>query len=115
MIKLSKEMHVDEKSNFRDGEGLISLTRVLESAQLNDKCDVYSKVTLPVGSSIGYHVHTGNTETYYILKGTALANDNGIESVLEAGDMIFTPDGSGHAIKNIGNVDLEFMALVIRS
>jgi oxalate decarboxylase/phosphoglucose isomerase-like protein (cupin superfamily) len=115
MIKYSNEMHIDKKNNFSNGEGLTILTRVLQKPQLNDKCDVYSKVTLPVGSSIGYHIHTGNTETYYILKGKALADDNGKEVILEAGDMIFTPDGSGHAIKNIGDTDLEFMALVIRS
>ena len=37
---------------------------------------VYAKVTLQKGCSIGYHVHNGDGEDYYVLKGTATVDDN---------------------------------------
>ena len=30
----------------------------------------------------------------------------------KAGDVTFTPDGKGHGMKNIGDTDLVFMALI---
>lgn len=115
MIKINEEILIEEKENFKGGEGKVTIQRILNNEQLNGKCGMYAKVTLPKDSSIGYHVHEGNSENYFIVSGKALVDDNGVEKTLEAGDMIFTPDGSGHAIKNIGEEDLVFMALVINS
>ncbi|GAA0180833.1 cupin domain-containing protein [Clostridium sediminicola] len=115
MIKLNEEILIEEKENFKGGEGKVTIQRILNKEELNGKCGIFAKVTLPKNSSIGYHVHEGNSETYYIINGKALADDNGVEKTLEVGDTIFTPSGSGHAIKNIGEENLVFMALVINS
>ena len=42
------------------------------------------------GSSIGVHTHKGDFETYYILKGEGLVNDNGVVSPVGPGDVIYT-------------------------
>lgn len=115
MIKINKEILAEEKEHFKGGEGKVTIQRILNKDQLNDKCGIFAKVTIQKDSSIGYHVHEGNSETYYIISGKALVDDNGVEKILEIGDMIFTPSGSGHTIKNIGEKDLVFMALVINS
>ncbi len=40
-------------------------------------------------------------------------NDNGVIRPVKAGDVTFTPDGKGHGMKNTGDTDLVFMALII--
>ena len=42
-----------------------------------------------------------------------LYNDNGTKYEVHAGDTTFTSDGAGHAIENIGDEDLVFMALIL--
>ena len=44
---------------------------------------------------------------------TGIYNDNGTKYPVKAGDVTFTPDGKGHGLKNTGDTDLVFMALII--
>ena len=74
---------------------------------------MYTQVVMPEGSDLAFHVHEGESETYYILTGTGIYNDNGTKYPVKAGDVTFTPDGKGHGMKNIGDTDLVFMALII--
>ena len=48
-----------------------------------------------------------------ILRGEGDYNDNGTVRPVKAGDVTFTPDGKGHGLKNTGDTDLVFMALII--
>ncbi|MGN0950577.1 MAG: cupin domain-containing protein [Mitsuokella sp.] len=97
------------------GIGTISLVKLLTPAELDGKCDMYAKVIVPPLCGIDVHKHEGNTETYHILSGEALYNDNGTESVIGAGTTTFCPDGEKHGIRNISKTeDLVFMALIIR-
>ena len=65
------------------------------------------------GSAIGYHIHNGESETYYILSGTAKYNDNGVIKTVTAGDVTFTGSGEGHGIEAIGNEPVEMIALIL--
>ena len=49
----------------------------------------------------------------YILSGEGNYNDNGIIRPVKAGDITFTPSGSGHGLDNTTDEDLVFMALII--
>lgn len=61
-------------------------------------------------------MHHGESETYYILQGKALLNDNGKEEViLNTGDVSYTASGEGHSIENIGEEPLRFVALIINA
>ena len=99
----------------KKGKGEITITHLLTPKELADKCAMFAKVTIPPGASIGVHFHNGNTETYHILQGEALYNDNGKEIKIAAGTTTFCPDGEQHGIENIGSDDLIFMALIINS
>ena len=66
------------------------------------------------GCEIGYHEHHGETETYYLTKGAGIYNDNGKEYPVEVGDVTFCADGNGHGIKNAGEEDLVFVALILK-
>lgn len=97
------------------GIGTITIIKLLTPVELDGKCDMYAKVILPPLCSIGVHEHHGNTETYHILSGTALYNDNGTEVPLGAGATTFCPDGEKHGIANVSKTEnLVFMALIIK-
>ena len=100
--------------NKANGKGEITIEHILGADQLGGN-DMFAKVTIPPGCSIGYHEHHGNTETYHILQGQALYSDNGTESTIKAGTTTFCPDGEGHSIENNGTEDLVFMALITKS
>lgn len=97
------------------GNGTITIVKLLTPAELDGKCDMYAKVILPPLCSIGVHEHHGNTETYHILSGTAVYNDNGTETTIHAGATTFCPDGEKHGIANASKTeDLVFMALILK-
>ena len=111
----TKDMQ-SKKLNYDNNQELaFTLTNLKEFDGISDKLQMYSLVEVEVGKQVEYHVHEGNAENYYILSGKALYNDNGVESVLEAGSVTYTPSGQGHGIKNIGDDKLYFMALIIKN
>ena len=66
-----------------------------------------------VGAEVGWHVHSGDCETYYILKGKGEYSNNGELIEVFPGDMTFVGDGEGHSIKAVGDETLEFIALIL--
>ncbi len=97
------------------GEGQVMFRHLLEKPDMHGKCNLYAEVTVYPGSSVGWHVHTGESETYYILSGTADYDDNGQKRRLSAGDVTHTKDGCGHSIRPAGNDALVFIAMILTS
>lgn len=106
-------MTIEKVDNMCGGEGTLTLKRILNQEEMHGNCGLYAEVTIPVGASLGYHVHHSESETYYIVSGKGEYDDNGVKRIVTAGDKTFTPDGKGHGLKNIGDTDLVFMALII--
>jgi len=107
--------NVVKAQNKAGGKGEITIAHLLSPAELDGKCDMFARVTIPPGCSIGVHEHHGNTETYHILQGEALYNDNGEEKKISVGATTFCPDGEKHGIANCAESgDLVFMALIIK-
>ena len=51
-----------------------------------------------------------------MLSGEGVYDDNGVKRTIKAGDVTWTPDGSGHGLSNEdGKEDVVFMALIINS
>ena len=91
----------------------ILIEKILDE-ELADKCGLYARVTIPAGSVLGYHEHHGNGESYFILSGEAVYDDNGAKRTIRAGDSTWTPDGSGHGVDNSsGSEPIVFMALIV--
>ena len=101
--------------NKAGGKGTIFITHLLPANYPNDSCQMFASVVIPVGSSIGNHTHKGNTETYHILSGKAIYTDNGKTYEVKAGDTTFCADGESHGIEAVGDEDLNFIALIIKS
>lgn len=111
-IMESKTVTAEKKSG---GKGTISITHLLPSKFPTENCQMFASVVIPAGASIGYHQHNGNSETYHILSGKALYTDNGKTYEVGVGDTTFCADGDSHCIENIGDEDLKFIALIIKS
>ena len=96
-----------------NGVGEVKIEKILDE-ELADKCGLYAKVTIPAGSVLGYHEHHGNGESYFVLSGEAIYDDNGKRRIIVAGDSTWTPDGSGHGVDNSqGKEPIVFMALIV--
>ena len=108
------ELRVERKENMAGGKGHVIIKHILEEKELNGKCKMYAEVTLEPGCSLGYHEHHNESETYYILSGTGMYEDDGRAVPVEAGDVTFCKDGCGHGIKNTGKEDLSFVALILK-
>ena len=108
----SKTVTAEKKAG---GKGTISITHLLPSNYPTENCQMFASVVLPSGASIGNHKHNGNSETYHILSGKALYTDNGKTYEVGVGDTTFCADGDSHGIENIGDEDLKFIALIIKS
>lgn len=111
---VTSDLRTDEKMNHAGGQGPMYIKHLLGKEELNDKCGLYAEVTIPAGSALGYHEHVGNSETYYVLKGHALYNDNGSIREIGPGEVTFTPNGFKHGVDNTkGTEDFVFMALLL--
>ena len=114
MIRRNNEKTVEKYEHRMGGDGFITMRSLINSdKELNDAGRAFTHITMLPGNGIGYHVHNGDSEIYYIYSGKAEYNDNGELTTVEAGDVTFTPSGCGHAIKCIGDEPLEMIALII--
>ena len=113
MIKKAREMKVDIHKEFLGGKGTLKNIHFMDKEDSAGSGRLFVKSILSPGSSIGNHTHNGDFEVYYIITGKALVTDNGKEHTLEAGDSILTKNGWSHSIENIGEEDLEYIALII--
>ncbi len=113
MISKRNSRELDVRNGVEGGKGTISFDKINSQVIKPSKVRKYAYAKLEKGAIVGYHTHYGESETFYILSGKALYNDNGTEREIGAGDVTFTPDGEGHSLENIGNCDLEFMMLIV--
>ena len=97
-----------------NGKEELRLDLILDE-ELGDKCRLYAKVTIPAGSTLGYHEHEGEGESYFVLSGAAIYDDNGTKRKIAAGDTTWTPSGTGHGVDNsAGSEDFVFVALIVK-
>ncbi|HIW16013.1 MAG TPA: cupin domain-containing protein [Firmicutes bacterium] len=115
MIRRSYEMSVASSVRLKDGHGEADIVNILEPEDMFGAGRLFCITKMKPGVSSGPHFHTGDFETYYILKGRALANDNGKLYELEPGDMLQCKDGDFHAIECIGEEELEYLAVIMYS
>lgn len=108
------ERTIETVERVNGGAGFIMKEALLAPAQLGEHCKMFSQVTLKPGCELGHHEHHGETETYYILTGTGMYDDNGKAIPAQPGDVFFCDNGDGHGIKNNGKEDLVFVALILK-
>ena len=112
MIRFANQAQPEIRENMRGGEGAVTLTPAFQPGDCQAKLRLFSRITLPAGASIGYHVHEGDEELFYFLSGTAEFNDNGTLHTVHAGDATVTGSGQGHSVRNTGDAPVEILAVI---
>lgn len=100
------------RENFRGGEGKVYISYFVNEERSSPGALRIMRITIPPGSSIGYHQHVGEEEVYFILKGRGEVNDNGKIVEVKPGDMVLTRSGFYHGIRCLGDEPLELFAMV---
>lgn len=113
MIRRADERKKLELKNAQGGLETIFPNVILEGEEFTDAGRLFNIVTFPPKSSIGYHMHNGESETYVVLSGEGKYSDNGTEVMVGVGDVTFCPSGEGHGLENIGDEDLVVIALIL--
>ena len=114
MITKFAERELSTKEHMFGGEGKFTSRVIATEATLYGKNRVFNHGYLQKGDEIGWHVHHGDGEVYYILSGEGEFNDNGTVTTVKGGDVCWTPDGEGHSLVCTSD-ELEFIALVVYS
>jgi mannose-6-phosphate isomerase-like protein (cupin superfamily) len=112
MVIQRSEMKSEKKDKMRDGEGTVAFN-YLVVCEKEKNVRMLAELTLPPGASIGYHSHEKETEYFIFISGEGVANDNGVETQVKAGDFMSTGNGAYHSVKNTGTVPLVFSALIV--
>ena len=113
MIRKAHEMRLNDEVELKGGKGTIKIVNILEKDEVYGTGRLFAISIIPPGCSIGYHQHVGDFETYYFLKGKAKVVDNGKEDILGPGDSMVCYEGDWHVIENIGDEDLEYVAVIL--
>ncbi len=109
------EREIVKSINAQGGIGYITIEHYLTVEQKGEYCNMFSEVTIPVGSTLGYHEHHGNAETYVMTQGKGLYYDNDKTYEVTVGDVLYCKDGDGHGLDNTGELDIKFTALILKS
>ena len=110
-----EERIVERIEGASGGKGILRKEVLIDKEQMGEHCGLFGEVTLEPGAVLGYHEHHGETETIlYPFRKTGCDVDNGEEIPAKEGDVFFCKDGDGHGLKNTGERDLVFVALILK-
>lgn len=113
MVKRKADMEKEVRERMRDGKGAVEILHIFRKEELKGKVRFFARMRLNRGSSIGYHVHEGEEEIFYILSGTGLVTEQGVPSQVGPGDAVLTGAGGGHSLENQRDEPLEFLATIL--
>ena len=112
MIKKRNEQTKTSEYNS-EGKKAFDLYDLSEFEGIKGKIKQFSYVELDEGEEVPFHVHEGEFESYYIISGKGLYLDHDKEVEVLPGTVTFTPSGKGHGLKNTGEEELVFIALIV--
>ena len=93
-------------AEFRGGEMSI------RTAEYMDDMNRIIKVTVPSGASVGLHKHPTSSEVIFVIAGVGTVVCNGVEERLHAGLCSYCPMGGEHLIRNDGEDEFVYFAVV---
>lgn len=76
-----------------------------------DSDSLASTFIIWIKSEVKEHKHIHHSETIYIIEGTATIIVDGKELSVKAGDYIFVPKGTTHAVKVTSNTPLKVLSI----
>lgn len=92
-----------------DGAGEILFREVFKKKDFESNLQHLHETIVYPHSTIGYHLHSGNEEIYYILEGEGIMTVDDEEKKVSKGDAIITHSGSKHGLVNNTDNDLKIL------
>ena len=86
---------------------------LVEPHEMHNAGRLYARLVLAPGAALAYHRHDGEMESFYVLKGTCRVEDNGALGYLTEGDVMITPAGECHSVRNESDSTVELLALIV--
>ena len=115
MVRRKDERVSGYKKMFGGAGEALRVQILTGDEELYHKGRLFSHIYLEPGTEIGWHIHHGDGETYYILKGRGEYSDNGVLTEVGPGDVTQVNDGEGHSLRCLGDETLEMIALILYS
>lgn len=112
MYRKIEQLKTETKLN-NEGKEKMYLTHLAGFDVSDPRIKLFSLVRINPGEGVDYHMHIGESETYFILSGQGIYNDNGNKIEVAPGMVTVTPSGQGHSIKNTGSGMLVLIALIV--
>ena len=108
----AKECSHEVREAMRGGDGFAILDMV-PGDKLPAHVRLSAILTLKPGCSIGSHAHEEETEIFTFVSGCGEASDDGVLTQVSAGDVLLTGGGATHSVRNTGEADLVFTAVIV--
>ncbi len=112
MYKMLYQLKTQTKLNNEGKEKMLK-TNLADFDAWDPKVRLYSLIQVKPGEEVDFHMHVGESETFFFLSGKGIYNDNGTKVDIVPGMVSFTPSGQGHSVKNTGDEMLTFIALIV--
>lgn len=111
MITRFEQLPITKLYHMKGGTDTANLNKV---TNLPQNLNVYARITLEQGASIGLHTHTEDEEIIYVLKGNPKIIDDGNEQRLKVGDINICLKNHSHTVINDLEETTELLAVVVK-
>lgn len=108
-ISAQKNARREIQKKCHDGKVQILFREVFRKEDFESNLQHLHETIVYPHSTIGYHLHKGNEEIYYILKGEGIMTVDGVEKRVFEGDSIITHSGSRHGLVNDADKELKIL------
>lgn len=112
MYKKIEQLKTQTKLNGEGKEKMLK-TNLADFDAWDPRVRLFSLIQVKPGEEVDYHMHMGESETFFFLSGQGIYNDNGTEVPVTPGMVTLTPSGQGHSVKNTGDEMLVFIAMIV--
>ncbi len=113
MIRRKEECKVEVREAMKGGPGSVVQTSFASKEELLNKARLFGNLHLEPNCGIGVHTHEGESELFYIVNGTVVYNDDGVEHELHAGDLAVVEPGHSHGVSNRSDAPADLVALIV--
>ena len=115
MIRRCKDMHRNMEENPAGGTGQLVADTLFTTGEMDGKTGMFATVTLEPHSIVGEHLHTEESEVYYLLSGSAVMVEDGRRYPISAGDAELCPSGHSHGMENNTDEPVVFLAIEFKN
>lgn len=111
MIRKASQASTFPVENLCGGQGSAVFTSLFARGELPQNV---VKVTLLPGASCGEHTHETDGELFYFLDGELVLLEDGVETVVRAGDCEYCADGHSHGVINRSAFPGSYLAIMLK-